>query len=46
MTPEEIEIKINEIRIQELIIANAGNDLWAQKDKLRNEYKRLTGNTI
>lgn len=46
MTPEEIKIKINEIRESELSITNIGNDLWAQKNELLNEYKRITGESL
>lgn len=43
MTPEEIIIRIEEIKKHERALGDLGNDLWAEKDRLRNEYKRITG---
>jgi FtsZ-binding cell division protein ZapB len=43
---EEIEIEIEELQIKAKSLSDRGNDIWAQKDRLRNEYKRLTGKYI
>ena len=52
MTPEEekqaekIKERIEEIKEHERALSRLGNDLWAEKDKLRNEYKKITGEEI
>ena len=46
MSIEDIKSRIEEISKYELILGKLGNELWAEKDKLRNQYKTITGNDI
>lgn len=43
LTPEEIIERINEIKAHEKALGKLGNDLWEEKDLLRNAYKSITG---
>ena len=46
MTPKEIEEKIEEIKKHERRLGDLSNFLWEEKDRLRNLYKKLTGEEI
>ena len=46
MTPEEIEIEIEQINRMMVRLTDIGNDLWVEKDRLRNIYKSQTGEEI
>lgn len=46
MNLEEIKARIEEIKKYESTLCKLGNDLWAEKTKLRDEYKSLTGKEI
>ncbi|KKM94762.1 hypothetical protein LCGC14_1194990 [marine sediment metagenome] len=46
MTPDEIKQRIEDLRKREKILTRENNIVWAEKTKLRDEYKRLTGKDI
>ncbi len=43
---EEIIEEIEQINRIAKKLADNGNELWLQKDRLRAEYEKLTGNQI
>jgi len=46
MTPEEIKTEIDQINRMMARLTDIGNDLWVEKDRLRNMYKSETGEEI
>lgn len=46
MTPEEIKKELELIRLELLANCCNGNELWERKNKLRDEYKKITGEEI
>lgn len=46
LTPEEMKERIEEIRDYETVLSHLGNDLWAEKTKLQDEYRKVTGKEI
>ncbi len=46
MTPEKMKERIEAIQSYESALCHLGNDLWAEKTKLRDEYKKVTGKDI
>ena len=43
MTPAEIKREIKQLDNMLKRLCDESNIIWAEKDKLRNAYKRLTG---
>lgn len=46
MTPEDIRTEIDQINRMMARLTDIGNDLWVEKDRLRNLYKSKTGEEI
>ncbi len=46
MTPAEIKKEIDLISKMMKRLGDIDNDLWVEKNKLMNEYKRLRGESI
>jgi len=46
MNPAQIKERLEEISRDEMVISKLGNELWAERNRLRNEYKSLTGEEI
>ena len=46
MTPEEIKQELRQLDAMLKRLSDEGNILWEQKNDLRSEYKRITGESI
>jgi len=46
MTPEEIKKEISQLNRMLKRLCDESNIIWAEKDKLRSSYKKLTGEEI
>ena len=46
MTPEEILEKYEVLKLRSRKLVDEGNDIWADQEILRAEYKKLTGKRI
>jgi len=42
----EIAKRIDAINDEQMKLSRQGNDLWEERNNLRNRYKELTGNEI
>ena len=46
MTPEEIKARVEELKSYEHALTILGNEFWEEKTRLRDDYKRITGEEI